>query len=207
ADSPSGPSGPPARAGALPTRPGAPGAAGTGSGCGAAPDTGTPGARTGDGGRGRRRRPRAAARPSPVFSQGVLEHLQVHRLVSDHPLETPVRLLARLAAMEIGPIDAAVLPLPAVQGVEGDAVPADHVLRGHRAGVFLQDREDLVGGVASLACGHRVLWPVGRVGPYDSGWTSNTGKRQCRRGRQSRHIRIPRGVLSRYVRVGPSPSR
>jgi hypothetical protein len=99
--------------------------------------------------------------------------LEIERLVGDDPLQPAILVLEALESMELGAVHTAALPLPAIQRVEGSAVPANHLIRGDIPGVRFQDRSDLNRGMATSTAARTVLWPSGRQGPYDSSWTSS----------------------------------
>src|SRR5690606_7685104 len=91
-----------------------------------------------------RRPPRAAARGSPRFSQDVLQHLEIQRLIRDDPLQASVLGLELLQPLCIRDVHAAELPLPAIEGLARDVVPAEQL--GHFCArlVLLEDRDDLL---------------------------------------------------------------
>src|SRR5262249_35504597 len=64
--------------------------------------------------------PAAARRASRVFSEQVLEHLVVQRLLRHQPLQAGVLVLQRLQALRLAHLQAAVLGLPAVEGLLAD---------------------------------------------------------------------------------------
>ena len=112
-------------------------------------------ARTGRRNFGRVRRPLAAARPSPLFSQEFVEHLDVHRLVGDKALEPTILLFHLPESLRFAHLQPAVLPLSAiVRGTRDLVLPAE--FRDRCSGVTLtQNRDDLL--VREPALSHPVL--------------------------------------------------
>src|SRR5690606_21740775 len=119
------------------------------------PGTGRPCAATPRRFQSRAGRRLAAARPSPLFSQELVQHLDVERLVSDDALEAAVLLLQLPQSLRLARLHAAVLPLPAVERGRGDAMLTTQIIdRG--AGVCLAENSyDLL--VCEPALPHPVL--------------------------------------------------
>ena len=76
-----------------------------------------------------------------TFSQEVFHDLQIERLVRDEPLELPILFLERLEALGLGPLQPAVLLLPAIERLLRHAVPP-HEVRHLGAGVPLLEHGD-----------------------------------------------------------------
>src|SRR5690606_9470692 len=97
----------------------------------------------------------AAALPTPLFSQELVQHLDVVHLVSDYALEVAVLLLQLPMPLRLVRLHAVVLPLPAVEGGRGDAMLTTQIV-DRRAGVCLaKNAYDLL--VCEPALSHPVL--------------------------------------------------
>src|SRR5690349_17576115 len=97
-------------------------------------------------------RPRAAALTrSPLFSQEVLEDLQVERLIRDDALQPPVLVFEGAQSLGLVDLQPAVLAAPFVKRLPRDPV-APNQLSGLRAGcALLQDGDDLFFRESTLA--------------------------------------------------------